>query len=75
MPHICSFWIKGECKRGDECPYRHEKPSDPDDPLSKQNMKDRYHGTRDPVAQRLLARAAEKEQKEKMIKEPTEFRE
>lgn len=22
-PHICSFWVKGECKRGDECPYRY----------------------------------------------------
>uniref|UniRef100_A0A914YDH6 C3H1-type domain-containing protein n=1 Tax=Panagrolaimus superbus TaxID=310955 RepID=A0A914YDH6_9BILA len=21
-PHICSFFVKGECKRGDECPYR-----------------------------------------------------
>ena len=40
-PHICSFWVKGECKRGEECPYRHEKPSDPDDPLSNQNFKDR----------------------------------
>ena len=20
--HICSFWVKGECKRGAECPYR-----------------------------------------------------
>lgn len=20
--HICSFWVKGECLRGDECPYR-----------------------------------------------------
>lgn len=19
---ICSFWVKGECNRGDECPYR-----------------------------------------------------
>ena len=19
-PHICSFWVKGECKRGEECP-------------------------------------------------------
>ncbi|WKY04018.1 hypothetical protein Q1695_005194 [Nippostrongylus brasiliensis] len=28
-PHICSFYVKGECKRGEECPYRHEKPSDP----------------------------------------------
>ncbi|KAK1904889.1 Pre-mRNA-splicing factor RBM22 [Dissostichus eleginoides] len=30
-PHICSFWVKGKCKRGEECPYRHEKPTDPDD--------------------------------------------
>ena len=21
-PHLCSFWVKGECKRGAECPYR-----------------------------------------------------
>lgn len=21
-PHICSFWVKGECRRGEECPYR-----------------------------------------------------
>ena len=21
-PHLCSFYAKGECKRGDECPYR-----------------------------------------------------
>lgn len=75
LPHICSFWVKGECKRGDECPYRHEKPSDPDDPLSNQNIKDRYHGTRDPVAQRLLSKLAEEEKKEKETKVPTEFTE
>lgn len=23
QPHICSFWVKGECKRGEECPYRY----------------------------------------------------
>jgi len=55
--HICSFWVKGECKRGEECPYRHEKPSDPDDPLSNQNMKDRYYGNNDPVAEKILKRA------------------
>ncbi|KAE9411719.1 hypothetical protein Angca_005506, partial [Angiostrongylus cantonensis] len=22
-PHICSFYVKGECKRGEECPYRY----------------------------------------------------
>ena len=40
--HICSFFVKGECKRGEECPYRHEMPTDPNNPLAKQNMKDRY---------------------------------
>ncbi|GMS96195.1 hypothetical protein PENTCL1PPCAC_18370, partial [Pristionchus entomophagus] len=56
-PHICSFFVKGECKRGEECPYRHEKPTDPDDPLSNQNMRDRYYGTNDPVAEKILNRA------------------
>ena len=44
-PHICSFWVKGECKRGEECPYRHEKPTDPDDPLADQNIKDLMEST------------------------------
>lgn len=57
--HICSFWVKGECRRGEECPYRHEKPTDPDDPLSDQNMKDRYYGNNDPVANKLLKRVSE----------------
>jgi pre-mRNA-splicing factor RBM22/SLT11 len=55
-PHICSFWVKGECKRGEECPYRHEKPTDPDDPLADQNIKDRFFGVNDPVADKLLKR-------------------
>lgn len=75
LPHICSFWVKGECRRGDECPYRHEMPTDPDDPMSKQSIKDRYHGTRDPVANRLLAKATEEVKREKQIKEPKEFTE
>ncbi|XP_075262036.1 pre-mRNA-splicing factor RBM22-like [Convolutriloba macropyga] len=58
LPHICSFWVKGECKRGEECPYRHEKPTDPDDPLAHQNIKDRYFGRNDPVAKKLLNRAS-----------------
>ena len=55
-PHICSFWVKGECKRGEECPYRHEMPTNPDDPLAHQNIRDRYHGVNDPVAEKLLRR-------------------
>ncbi|TRY98383.1 hypothetical protein DNTS_021804, partial [Danionella cerebrum] len=41
-PHICSFW----------------KPTDPDDPLADQNIKDRYYGINDPVADKLLKRAS-----------------
>lgn len=59
QPHICSFWVKGECKRGEECPYRHEKPNEPDDPLSEQNIKDRYYGRNDPVADKIMKRAAQ----------------
>ncbi|EDO31981.1 predicted protein, partial [Nematostella vectensis] len=56
-PHICSFWVKGECKRGEECPYRHDMPTDPNDPLADQNIKDRYYGVNDPVANKLLKQA------------------
>lgn len=59
QPHICSFWVKGECKRGEECPYRHDKPNEPDDPLSEQNIKDRYYGRNDPVADKIMKRAAQ----------------
>ncbi|KAJ1552757.1 hypothetical protein HK405_010144 [Cladochytrium tenue] len=52
--HICSFYVKGECKRGAECPYRHEIPVESD--LSHQNIKDRYYGHNDPVAKKMLSR-------------------
>ncbi|PSR94111.1 hypothetical protein PHLCEN_2v4539 [Hermanssonia centrifuga] len=51
-PHLCSFYAKGECTRGSECPYRHEMPVDNE--LSKQNIQDRYHGRSDPVAHKIL---------------------
>lgn len=40
------------------CFSRHEKPTDPDDPLADQNIKDRYYGINDPVADKLLKRAS-----------------
>jgi pre-mRNA-splicing factor RBM22/SLT11 len=58
LPQLCSFFARGECTRGTECPYRHEMPRDKDDPLSKQNIKDRYAGHDDPVAAKIMARAA-----------------
>ncbi|KAJ6984547.1 zinc finger CCCH domain-containing protein 25-like [Populus alba x Populus x berolinensis] len=40
--HVCSFFARGECTRGAECPYRHEMPITGE--LSQQNIKDRYYG-------------------------------
>jgi pre-mRNA-splicing factor RBM22/SLT11 len=53
---LCSFFAKGECTRGDLCPFRHEMPRDKSDPLAKQNMLDRYHGTNDPLAAKIMGR-------------------
>ncbi|KAF8402712.1 hypothetical protein HHK36_010800 [Tetracentron sinense] len=55
--HVCSFYVRGECTRGAECPYRHEMPVTGE--LSQQNIKDRYYGVNDPVAQKLLNKAGE----------------
>lgn len=38
-PHLCSFYAKGACNRGDECPYRHELPVENE--MSHQNIRDR----------------------------------
>lgn len=54
-PHICSFFLKGTCNRGSECPYRHEKVPD-QGPLADQNIKDRFYGVNDPVANKLMKR-------------------
>jgi pre-mRNA-splicing factor RBM22/SLT11 len=56
LPHICSFFVKGICTRGDQCPYRHEMPTDPEDPLAFQNIRDRYYGSNDPLANKILSR-------------------
>jgi len=56
-PQLCSFYVKGECARGNECPYRHEMPQNNE--LSNQNIQDRYHGQNDPVARKILATNAE----------------
>ncbi|KAJ7460838.1 hypothetical protein FB451DRAFT_1500022 [Mycena latifolia] len=56
-PHICSFFVKGECTRGAECPFRHEMPVNNE--LSHQNIQDRFHGRNDPVAKKIMAAHAE----------------
>ncbi|KAL6048242.1 Zinc finger CCCH domain-containing protein 40 [Balamuthia mandrillaris] len=55
--HVCSFWLKGECNRGNLCPYRHENPEQNEE-MAKQNIKDRYYGVNDPVARKLLSKAS-----------------
>lgn len=57
-PHICSFFVKGECNRGKSCPFRHEMPVTGE--LANQNIKDRYFGNNDPVAKKMMRMAKER---------------
>mmetsp|Transcript_7412 Transcript_7412/g.8377 ORF Transcript_7412/g.8377 Transcript_7412/m.8377 type:complete len:343 (+) Transcript_7412:106-1134(+) len=54
LAHLCSFFAAGTCNRGKSCPYRHEMPTT--GPLANQNIKDRYYGHNDPVAEKMLNR-------------------
>lgn len=73
-PQICSFFVKGECARGEECPYRCVLPchhshncshqgfrheKPVENDLSHQNMQDRYYGRNDPVARKIMATHAD----------------
>eukprot|EP01028_Stygiella_incarcerata_P010290 TRINITY_DN522_c0_g3_i1.p1 TRINITY_DN522_c0_g3~~TRINITY_DN522_c0_g3_i1.p1 ORF type:complete len:374 (+),score=96.41 TRINITY_DN522_c0_g3_i1:87-1208(+) len=52
-PYVCGYWLKGKCTRGDSCPYRHEDPGyDPE--LANQDIRKRYHGRGDVVAEKML---------------------
>ncbi|EDW07624.1 pre-mRNA-splicing factor RBM22 [Drosophila mojavensis] len=53
---ICSFWLRGKCRRAEGCPYRHEKPHDPNEVLYSQNIRDRYYGNNDLIAEKMLHR-------------------
>merc|ERR1712025_1402005 len=53
---ICSFFIKGCCNRGLECPYRHTVPVL--NQIPKQIYDDRFNGINDPVAHKMLSRVA-----------------
>jgi pre-mRNA-splicing factor RBM22/SLT11 len=54
---ICTFYTKGQCNRGQDCPFRHELPEGGE--LANQKLRDRFHGENDPVAAKLLRRAEE----------------
>jgi pre-mRNA-splicing factor RBM22/SLT11 len=64
LPKLCSFFARGECDRGDTCPFRHEMPRDRNDPMSKQNTRDRFYGTSDPVANKILGRQRRREEQQ-----------
>lgn len=51
LPHLCSFFQKGTCDRGDLCPYRHVKG---ETKHSTQSIRDRFYGVNDPVAKKIL---------------------
>lgn len=65
MAKLCSFFARGECNRGDTCPFRHELPKDRNDPMSKQDTKSRFYGTADPVANKMIGRQRAKESEAK----------
>eukprot|EP00934_Nitzschia_sp_Nitz4_P002666 Nitzschia sp. Nitz4//scaffold189_size62959//3051//4346//NITZ4_006299-RA/size62959-processed-gene-0.30-mRNA-1//-1//CDS//3329539869//2656//frame0 len=62
MAKLCSFFARGECNRGANCPFRHEMPRDRNDPMVKQNTKNRFYGTSDPVANKILGRQRRREE-------------
>lgn len=64
LAKLCSFFARGECNRGDQCPFRHEMPRDRNDPMSKQNTKDRFYGSSDPVANKIIGRKRRQEEKQ-----------
>eukprot|EP00405_Crypthecodinium_cohnii_P033788 CAMPEP_0206531994 /NCGR_PEP_ID=MMETSP0325_2-20121206/4095_1 /ASSEMBLY_ACC=CAM_ASM_000347 /TAXON_ID=2866 /ORGANISM="Crypthecodinium cohnii, Strain Seligo" /LENGTH=282 /DNA_ID=CAMNT_0054028341 /DNA_START=86 /DNA_END=934 /DNA_ORIENTATION=+ len=54
---ICTFYVKGACNRGQDCPFRHELPEGGE--LANQKLRDRFHGENDPVANKMMRRAEE----------------
>ncbi|XP_049848740.1 uncharacterized protein LOC126316686 [Schistocerca gregaria] len=46
---------------GATCPFRHEKPDHQSPELASQNIKDRYYGKNDPVANKMMKKLKEQE--------------
>ena len=65
LPHVCTFYIKGECNRGAVCPYRHENITEEDlESMKKggnidEKIRERFHGINDPIARKILDKVKE----------------
>lgn len=62
MARVCSFWRKNMCNRGAECPYLHREIH-LDKSLSIQNIKNRYAGENDALAEKILSKIKKEEKK------------
>jgi len=54
---ICTFFVKGACNRGGDCPFKHELPKGGE--LANQKLRDRFHGENDPLAAKIMRKATE----------------
>lgn len=65
--HICSFYVKGNCNRGANCPYRHEMPDEEEVKVDEngkkiknlsveQSIRDRFHGVNDSLAGKMITK-------------------
>jgi pre-mRNA-splicing factor RBM22/SLT11 len=54
---ICTFFVKGACNRGGDCPFKHELPKGGE--LANQKLRDRFHGENDPLAAKIMRKADE----------------
>merc|ERR1719498_393250 len=54
---ICTFFVKGACNRGGDCPFKHELPKGGE--LANQKLRDRFHGENDPLAAKYFRKAEE----------------
>jgi pre-mRNA-splicing factor RBM22/SLT11 len=52
---ICTFFVKGACNRGADCPFKHELPKGGE--LANQKLRDRFHGENDPLAAKIMRKA------------------
>ena len=57
-PLVCSFYAKGTCSRGNECPYKHILTTEKNS-TSLKSYRDRYYGTDDPAAAAILEKNPE----------------